>query len=403
MSDPIIYRIPAINFPALEEAIVKMNRRARKLGCNEIVVTVLRDIVQKRKDDNLGFEYDHVIRECTVQGEVPKLKGWKFIATVEPIADTGENVIREMPGEKCPESYRTTDLHCDQCNSERHRKSVYVLRHDKDGYKQVGRQCLSDFLGGTSPDSMMAGAELMMDVNSLFKEASEDDWGRCGIPVISIHHYVSVVAVVIKKLGWVPKSQAEENKPATALIAYEICVNPQGARKLVEKYQLVVTDEEVKLAEQAIKWASEIDTNESNNYLYDLGVCCRSKFVTSRTIGFVASCIAAYQRHLSADLSKKMMNADGNYVGIVGQRQMFHDLTVTGIHPSTSTMYPSTWIHFADKDGNVLAWKASGQPEWPKLGLVVTVTATVEKHGEYNSVRQTMLKRVTPHEQPVTT
>lgn len=95
------YNIPATNYPALVEAIEKLNRRAPKLGCEPIVINVLRQYEVEKKSERTGLKYRQTWMEIEVVGEAPKLAGWTLLAVIEML-ETGENLVRTVPGQTVP-------------------------------------------------------------------------------------------------------------------------------------------------------------------------------------------------------------------------------------------------------------------------------------------------------------
>lgn len=412
MSDtatPNVYRIPATNFLRLEAEIAKMNKRADKLGCEPVKLTVLRVVTEKRKDQALGFEYDFTIHECTVEGVAPKLADWTMVAAVEPVTN-GEMLMREVPGQTCPTEYRTTDLRCDHCNAIRRRKAIYVMRHADHGHKQVGRNCLADFLRTTNPESLLAGAEYLMDFSKMASDAEDEGWGMGGKRperVVSTQQFVAVVSVVMRKLGWVPRSAAQHDydgggPEATASIAWRICTQPEDmyTKEMIDRHGIAVEDGDVARAEAALCWARAIDSdNALSTYLHDLGVSCRQEYVVWKTSGYVASVLNAHGRVLAKEAQEKaaVSTAPKVHVGTKGERQVFDNLTIVGTHPYSTDFGPKVLVRFNDESGNVLVWRASGSPEWVVIGRKLSVKATVKDHDEYKGVPQTILERAVPH------
>ena len=66
------------------------------------------------------LKYDYKVLLVTVTGETPKLAGWSLVAKVEYIED--ERLICCVPGESCPEEFRTRGTECDHCKYQRTRK-----------------------------------------------------------------------------------------------------------------------------------------------------------------------------------------------------------------------------------------------------------------------------------------
>lgn len=416
--EPKVYKIPAVNFERLREDIEKLNRRAAKLNTGLITLNVVKSVTRKCRNELLKLDYEETIHHCTVTGETPKLAGWTLVAILEP-QHNAEMLIREVPGQKCPVKYRTTDMHCDHCMTTRRRSVIYVLSKEithtsgklkhETIYKQVGKQCLSDFLGGVNPEDLVAGAEYLMDFCQMASDAEEDDWGfrGRGQPIVPVHHFVSVVSIIIRRIGWVSRSKAHDSDEfgggptPTANIAWSLCLYPNEKenKRLIDEKRLHAEDCDVTLASQAIEWAKKIDPETAySTYMHDLGVCCRQEYVTSKTSGFVASVVNSYQRELGRRLETAApTKPPSQYVGEIKKRQVFEGLTIMKMI-NLEGQYPSTLVKFEDGQKNVLTWKASGCPDWLKIGLIVTVKATVEKHDEYKGVKETRLKRVVPED-----
>lgn len=400
MSSHVTYLIPSVNFARLQARIEQLDKKAKKLGSKPVELKVLRTIVEKRKNEVLGHTYDYAIYECAITGEIPKYDGWRLIAVIKPHEVTGENLVREVPGEECPSKYRLADVTlCEHCQTKRRRKAVYVIHHDASGHRQVGSDCLADFLGHSDPESLVQAAQYAIDIHDLVRSACDEDWdgGGTKLPLMTpIHNFVTTVSAVIRTLGWLPSSKATDYDAPTHQIAWDICMRPEFMTKLIEEHKIHANENDAELASRAIAWAQGLTAeNAANTYLYDLGVACRSDYVTPSTSGYVASVIAAYQRAHSTETDQKT----SEYVGEINQRTLFESLKITKIIPYTSGIYPKTLVQFEDENGNALIWRASGSPAWLDHGKMVKVRATVVKHEIYRDVKQTTLQRVSYIEQ----
>jgi hypothetical protein len=394
-----VYRIPVINYPRLQEEIEKLNKRAKKLKTEPIILTLLETITEKKRNDVVGFDFFESYHLCTVSGPAPKLEGWSLIAVVQPVPN-GENLIREVPGQSCPAAFRGTNMHCDYCGKPRKRNAIYVLRHDNGDTKQVGHNCIADFLGHEHPESMLSRAEYMFAFDTLAREAQDQEWGFGTGPIlVPTTKFTITAAVVIRKLGWLPKSKATEFERSTSQIVWDICTRPheRDVRTLIREKDIHADDGDVKRAEAAIKWAASIDPLKApNNYLHDLGVCCRQNFVDHSRAGFVASVISAHQRVLSELQATKMPNLQSKHLGQIGVRQEFNDVVVIMASPYMAGLYNKTLIKFRDPDGNIILWGASGSPDWVEVGKKYTIKATVKKHSEFAGFPQTEVSRAEP-------
>ena len=398
-----VYNVPLQNMAILQGRIAGLNRRAVRLGCSEITLTVVGTFSTTRRDDFLGINYTTTFNKVTVVGEAPRLEGWTLIAELvfsfSESAET-EMVVREVPGQTCPIKYRSSDYHCDHCRTSRRRNSVFVVRHDDGRYLQVGRSCLADFLSCQSVRQIVGAAEYLMDIRDLLQEASDEDWsegehfGR-GLTLVNTERFVAVTAVIMRKLGWVSRTKASETfATATADHAWQCCAsNSTSAREFMRQFDINVEQRDIDLAKAALAWAREISPQEPNSYMYNLGVVCRSEVTDYRNAGTTASVVATYQRQLDREISRQAQ-ANSTHVGQLRQRQTFENLNIVSTKFVNGTWGATTMVKFVDPNGNILVWWASGEPDWAQAGATSTIKATVKKYEEYNGISQTVITRV---------
>jgi hypothetical protein len=392
------YRIPAINFPHLQERIEKLNKRAKKLGIKPVVLTIIETITERKVNEIIGFHYQETYHLCVITGDSPKLSGWTLVAVIEPVPD-GENLLREVPGEHCPSSFRKTTMHCDHCGSVRKRNAIFVLRHDDGDHKQVGRNCIADFLGHEHPESMLSKAEHVFTFDKLMRDAQEEGWGSAGgVQVVPLEQFVITTSVVIRKLGWLPRSKASDFEQATSDIVWDICTrsHEKHISELVRKKDLHAEESDIAAAKAAIGWGASIPDTESSTYLYDLGVCCRQQFVNFKMRGYVASLLQAHKNMLSKQQESNSESLHSKHIGEIKQREEFRDVVVVLLKDYVSGIYNKTLIKFRDPQGNILIWRASGCPDWVSVGKKFTIKATVKGHSEFNGTLQTDVIRVVP-------
>jgi hypothetical protein len=402
--DNRIFDIPAYNLEALTEEVTRMNRRATKLGCQPLVLRVVREYELEKKS-RTGAKYMQARMEVELLGETPKFNGWSLFAAVE-MQDNGENLVRCVPGKTVPEAYRATDTHCDHCKSTRRRKEVFILGHDDGRFVQVGRQCIADFLGHVSADNLASRAEWEFSAMDTCKDASDDDFcygGGRGEWRRDITEYLVTVAIVVRRLGWVSRSMLEKRGDfegvTTASTAWSILVDWKNkyVQEMVAKNEIYAEERDETLAKEALEWARSQPTTGVDDYLYNLGVACRQSYVNHKNIGIVASAIAAYQRHLDkeAELNiRRRQNLERKHVGEVGKRSDFENVVVKRMRYFESEFGVKTLVTFEDQSGNVLIWWASKQLDEVEEGETVNIRGTVKKHGDYQGMPQTELQRV---------
>lgn len=396
------FDIPACNLEALTEAIAKMNRRAAKLDCQPITLRVVREFEVEKKNEHTKLKYMQARLEIEVQGETPKFEGWSLLAAVE-MQENGENLVRCVPGRTVPESFRTTDTHCDHCKSDRRRKEIFILGHEDGRFAQVGRQCIADFLGHVSAEKLAARACWEFSAMEAVDAADADDYcGGGGLWVKDITEYLGTVAICIRRLGWVSRSMLEKKGDyegsTTSSTAWNLLTSKsEYVKEFIAKHDLHAEERDMTLAAEALAWARNLPVAGVSDYEYNLGVACRQTVVSYRTIGIVASVISAYQRFMEKEEElniRRKQDLVRKHVGEVGRRQDFANVTVKSMRFFESVYGVKTLVRFEDAEGNVLIWWASKALEDDVVGDVVDIRGTVVKHDDYKGCPQTELKRV---------
>jgi len=380
--------IPACNFYGLKHQIDRLNRRAPRLGCDPIVLNILRNYTVERKDPITRLPYNQSRIEIEIIGESPQLEGWRLLAVVETLAN-GENLVRCVPGCTVPENYRTADMHCDHCGTNRRRREVFILSHEDGRTVQVGRTCIADFLGHVLASTLASRAEYLMSIEEAAEEAESDHYhGGGGVIHRDISSFLGTVAICIRRLGWSSRGKTEEGF-ATADIAWAILTDFRSKyiAELVEKNNIFAEERDVELAKNALEWARKLDGG--NDYLYNLGVACRQEHVNWKTTGIVASAIAAYQHH--CEKQEKQERKSLSHVGEIGKRMDF-EVTVKRIRYFDSDWGVRTMALFEDKSGNHIVWWASCELNLEE-GDTILLKGTVKKHDDYKGIPQTVVQR----------
>jgi ribosomal protein L36 len=402
-----VYKINVLHMDLLAEQIAKLNKKALKLKVAPAVLTIHGEETKTFKNELTGFEFTKTFKLVTVEGETPKLDGWKLVAAIEP-QESGENLVSCVPGETIPVEYRKTDTHCDHCSAIRRRKEVFVLAHEDGRFTQVGRNCISDFLGGKSPESIVCYAQWGFQITSMISSAEDEGFGGFGgggEAAFNLDEFLKMTSAVIRKCGWVSRTVAGQldNTTSTASTVMWLLTPHRDAdsirekQSFVERLDLKLEPHDEKLATDALAWGVALPTDDGD-YLYNLGVACRLGFVRNKTSGIVASLISAYQRHMEREEELNMKRAQVAakvrvHLGVVGERQGFAQLTIKSVKSFDSEFGVRTMIRFEDAAGSVLVWWASGDTEW-EVGQTLDVTGTVKKHDEYQGIPQTILSRV---------
>jgi len=376
--------IPDENLEKLRARIRSMGRRASKIGTDPVTLEVLEDRLVK-SDDGLYFSKEVEVR---VTGETPKIAGWTFAATLEHTSEG--NILRTIPGIELPSYYRDCPPTCEHCGLMRKRKDTYVVRHEDGTFKQVGSNCLQDFLGGISPEVAVAMAGWLI-------ELADPSWGEGsggGERYFSVKDYLAFVAVEIRNNGWTSRGTERDTMKTSTATAALHSIFPTTPYD--REHRLVPDPQDDEMAEKAVEWVLGLDAEEvaGSDYLNNLSVTIKMEAITYREAGIGASAIVAYRR----DVEKKAEEASGvsEWFGEVKKRSTF-ELTFLGQN-SFEGHYGVTWVvRLRDKDGNSAVWFSSSYPgigdDALEIGRTYKVKATVKDHGDYKGTKQTVLTR----------
>lgn len=413
------YNIPRANLSHLRKRIEKISRKAEKLGCEPVTLTEGETFttVKLPGQDAFNTTSTEKIEEAsrsegasirtytkvTVEGAAPQIKGWTLIAALDHKSHS-ETIVKTTVDD-LPVKYRQHDGSCDHCQTNRRRNDTYVLRNDAGETKAVGRQCLKDFLGYNDPQKV-AEWQTFHKIVDICRDAEEWGWaGERVNPEIGLERFLAQTSACVRKNGWVSRGAAR-NIPeytATADTAWgQFFLSPEQVAKGIK----IHTDEkDIKVARDTIQHIPSREVR--SDFDHNLSVALKDDFVTYATAGIVASAISVYQRWQEAEIKKAVEAArrearPSSHIGEAKQRLDLGEVTL--VHKSWhDSQWGSTALHrFEDTDGNVIIWWASDSGSAADVleqGDTAHVTATVKKHDDYKGTPQTVVTRLTIHEE----
>lgn len=376
-----MFKIPSENMKKFEEEIAKLSKKAVKLVGEQIVLVPLGYTMRENANGTVTKLYDVLI-----DGAVPVLNGWKFIAKIDHANKELGNVVRAIPGVEVDPVYRHVGSNCDHCNTNRVRRDTYLVRNEESGeVKQVGATCIKDFIGGNNPESVAKLAELL----SYAKEQGEY-WSQSNLMAdrrfISLETYLSFVAMVYRQHGqFVTKTKSRETGQAsTADISHSAFYNCVVYNQT--DYRLPV---DFDLAKVAIEWAQELDGDgaEISDYLHNINVIAKSGIIETRSIGYASSIISSYLRSKQQPSGPTQQS---EWVGEVGKMADFPEVVVVNVRSGRSFMGDFVITTFRTPEGNQLY--AYG--EYGDLGTVLNLRAKVKAHDTMLGKRRTALHYV---------
>lgn len=388
--------IVASNKSNVEYQIAKLNKRAKKLGLEEITYVFGKAYIEKRSvlTSNVEFpdmppEYKDknlLVIPVEITGPlVVAYSGWRFVAAITHLGE--ENLIRCIADIEVPKKYRTIASNCDHCKVSRRRNDTYVLIKEGE-FVQVGSTCIKDFLGSNSPDAILSQAEFISDLISYLTACDEEGFGGGGGGnYFHIETFLSKTNAVIRNHGWLSKTKADEiGGVATARHVENNLFHMVGGTSATQKYSEVLDSDKEKAA-KIIEWAENLSDEEcSSDYMFNVRAIVRSGMVGIKFFGYAASIVAAYDRMI-ADLEEK---PNSNWVGELKKRMVFElELKKEFVYESMYGM--NSKFIFSDCSGNVFVWVTSKRSL--EVGKKYKVKGTIKQHSEYKGVKQTVLTR----------
>jgi hypothetical protein len=404
-----IHVIPAENMQSLTEKLVKLNRKASKLGTGSIT---LREIGREPRRIQKPGDFDYYREFVTIEvgGPAPKVNGWTFVATLEH-TEAG-NIVRAVPGltaEGELNRYREGEALCEHCGKRRYRLDSFVLRSDAGAYKQIGRNCLRDFLGHDSPEALASWAEYLTQATEGAEESEGRDYGFRPVESFPITSVAALAAAFVRRFGYVSRARAEEENRSSTASEVSTALFSRGKSRagavdgeLCDDRQCYchnwgghvgITPPDEERAAKALAWIRAVEN--PSDYLYNLHIACTPDRVDARKIGLVASLMPAYAYTVERIEKQKKETqhtpALQEWVGTVGQRHTFHGLKVTTVRAIEGDYGVSHLLLFVDNAGHKYKWFSSNS--CPEEGEVLTITATVKAHEEYQGQHITVLTR----------
>jgi hypothetical protein len=395
------YRISPARLPELLVRLKKLALKAGVLGSTVPTWTVgpLNTEVVKVSELSLN---EKVIawHNLTLTSEPVKLAGWTFLATLDHASEAGV-ILRTVPGETVPVSYRTAAPVCDHCELARNRKETFVVRHEDGAFKVVGRNCLADFLG-VDPERFAVLATMTIELGAALddEEGMFAGGGGRAAHLFPLTTFLGFVAACIRTDGWLSRTAARDSGRQATVDGALFAMDPPAALSLREKNELPKpTDADFARGAAALSWARDLrhSGKELSDYEHNVAVVVAGEAISAKEAGIAGSIIVVYEKVLGRETERRLRalsDKDSVHFGTIGKRDVF-TLTLVTSKTFDSDYGVRTMAKFLDASGNVAVWWTGelSDTDFPQ-GEAVTVKATVKDHTVYNTTNQTLLSRV---------
>lgn len=392
--------------PIIREKLEKINRKAAKLGIEAPSFRIVESYKDTRTN-HFGDEYQVLLHTIEITGPIIKVNGWNFVASIEHT--NHGNAIKRVPSFEgdIPVHFRSVGTKCDHCESSRIRKDTFLVSDNDGNFKQVGRNCLADFLGH-DPARVMWYLRLVREAMGFIEECC----GNFRYEHV-IDHLTAITAALYFSYtkGWVSKAKAQMSTTdnSTSSWVWWLFGPPVGNGKLMEERRAIssdISDEIKEEAKKVLEWAMEEfvgkDQNSRSDYEQNLAIALQKNNVTFKDVGIVSSVVPCYFRYIDRKVKTEEDSKKTNeYFGEPGKR---FELVLKVTRYSTSEgQYGCTHIYgFEDADGRNFVWFGSkilrddaNHNKRIEVGFSFSSRWTVKKHDEYKGRKQTILTRPT--------
>ena len=396
---PREFTVKPRGFDKLTAKIDGLAARAKRLGVEPPRVEVLRE--WSEPIDPEFPEVTHKLREVRVVGDWPlESNGWHFLAALRH-TEHG-NIIKRSPwADKAitvPEFHRASRPNCSHCATDRKRKTTYLLAGPEGQIKQVGGDCLQNYLPAGSIEGLCELAASMGDVIAEAMGDDEsggggdgDDFGN-GNKLIDTKAFVAEVARVVREHGFISRKNSDvfTGKTATADHALMAMLDRAKNRDMRDR----PTDADRETAEQVMAWARGL--TPASDYEHNLKVAALQPDVGEhRTAALLASAVPAYNRAMGVERQRKAAAEAGWLPGAkAGDKiEVTAQLLDSSIHDGN---YGESRRHrLVTPEGHYLTWWGTGnQMRDMEDGGTYRIKASVKALDEYKGAKLTTLTRV---------
>ena len=333
--DEFIY-IPAYNFPWFKQKLEELNETALKFNIQPIEFKLDEQII---KNDVLFYK-------VTISGEVSKIKGWKFVGTIEPINDGMGVVIKPFIGIEVPEQYNNIKSSgwCDHCKQKKFNTVTYILVNNSGEYRRIRESCLKEFLE-QDPHKYLSFAVMLSELINDAKEKKNSDNEHD-----SIDMFLAYTVSVVKKCGY-----SFENTAKKVLQARSSGIHP--------------TEQDYAIAKDAVEYVK--DKLESKPMLKgfenDMLECLKNDVVYLKDHAQSATLIIGYylkrKKQEHSPVITKAANPESEFVGNPGERMHFKKVKLLKVQTEETDFGTKYYNIMMDADNNVIIWVGTKNAE----------------------------------------
>jgi hypothetical protein len=267
--------VPASVLPILQRQISRLDRRARRLGCGPIQLSVVRRVGSQA-----------LVR---LDGETAALQGWTLVAILHHRSGRPTGVEVTDPGGRIDiEGWSRSEGWCEHCRTRRSRATTYLLRHLDGRLAQVGSSCVGEFTDHPNALAALRHVELLGSARTALRRHTIPT-GSGPVEYVNTASYLAHVAQATLDHGFVSTSARDAQRPATwsvAAAALDCGHAPSSGAQ--------------RRAYQALRWVRDdlAERGHQDEFERRLVRVLAEDRLTRRELPTAAAAIYAYHQHL---------------------------------------------------------------------------------------------------------
>lgn len=308
--------------PLIQAEVDKINKVASKVGAPEVTLEIVGSEYKDYKYKNDLGEVVHAKQKMVhviVKGTTPRITGadgktWEFVGVITP-SSQGRAILKMTPSAAdTPELrrlYNSDPYYCDYCRTTRRRNETFIVSNNG-AFRQVGRNCLKDFVGGADPHAILRFFE-WFNTHRQFSQFSVnasgggegDERGSGGRPQIYFtpeEILRTAVAVIHVEGAYVP-SKSEYGSTVSSVRDYKWGtrtgqMEPEERRRMLAIRDYQNSDEAKEEAQKILAWFKSLPKSEieSNTFFQNVSIMVDEDAVESRQIGYIIGLYPSYKR-----------------------------------------------------------------------------------------------------------
>jgi len=313
MTEQRVYRTFAEDEQLLIERFEALAKKAQKLGVEPPRFEIVkRFVTDYRRLDGTKFPVN-AIEYIVTEAPVALAGGWRWAGVIDHGAE-GNVIQGARDAQAVLAKYQTAPAYCAHCELTRNRNRTVIVINEAGEDKQVGMQCLTDFLGHQPPRIW----ELFEQVELPEAGFDENIDGERFAEFQTAKEIIRYAFRVVARFGYI--GTRDDN-------GFERENNTVGWVKAIIKNKTLaddfpITEQALKDAEDAFNWITNYEPKDDEFYLINLKQVALMGFVKPKFVGMLVGLAMAYPRFLKAkEIAEARAKQEAELTAVVEGKQ----------------------------------------------------------------------------------